>query len=97
MNVEVSFATKYADPVRPGVAMIGAVDPAGRLWECLEEDAIGRIRHGVRHWVWIGDVRIEIVVIPGTALWDEHLGTAGDGSSRRILTALPPVPPRTLH
>lgn len=96
MNIEVCYATKHVDPGRPGVAMIGAFDPSGRLWTCPEEDAIGRIRHGVRHWVWIGDVRIEIVVIPGTSLWSEHLGTAADGHARRVLTALPSVP-RTLH
>ena len=96
MNIDIFYATKYEDPGRPGVATIGALDPAGTLWTYPEEDAIGRIRHGVRHWVWIGDVRIEIVVIPSTSLWAEHLGTAGDGCVRRILSTLPPVP-KVLH
>lgn len=96
MFIAVTHVAK-TDPTDPRsrIVEIGAMAGSSVLWRCTIEEAIARLRSGVRYFVDFDGKQIAVEVAPATLLADARLRTAGDGCAHSLLTELPQLPKRS--
>ncbi|MDR6859840.1 hypothetical protein [Variovorax guangxiensis] len=86
--------TDPTDP-RSQIVEIGAMTGSSVLWRCTSQEAIARIRSGVRYFMDFDGHQVAVEVAPATLLDDARLRTVRDGCAHSLLSHLPQLPKRS--